>query len=341
MGGLYNALLPSAEFKLRFADRYYKHFFNGGVFTPSTMIAKYDALYNLANPLKKLIYGVDLKRTKFDKFMNPNPSIGRWKIYEDQIKALGLWQDLLKPPVLSVRSTVSPAPFSVTLSKQNSAANVAIYYALGKDPRDIGGASASATLYDGPVAIDNATSLCTRTFDGKLWSPVDCVHYLVKSALSLTITEIMWKPLGGSDFEFIELKNFGSQRILLEYIQIWIDGTLGYEFPEGFSLEPNRFVVLASNPDTFVQKYAMPPTARFIGNGLKKASRFSFVFKPTMTELWSVSYNSTAEWPAEAKSGGKSLVPKSVIGLDELSQSSYLQWRASVAVGGSPGRDDI
>lgn len=66
-GGFFSLLYNSSEFRLRYADRYYKHFYNGGAMANATLTPKYDALYAVANPLKQLIYGV--VRQKFDAFL--------------------------------------------------------------------------------------------------------------------------------------------------------------------------------------------------------------------------------------------------------------------------------
>jgi hypothetical protein len=55
--------------------------------------------------------------------------------------------------------------------------------------------------------------------------------------------------------------------------------------------------------------------------------------------LLSVRYNDKSPWPEEADSAGYSLVARNVNGQGDADTPDY--WRASHAVGGSPGMDDI
>jgi len=54
--GLWAALKNSPEFQLRFADRYQKHFFNGGASTIQHWTQVFNDLYNQANPLYQSVY---------------------------------------------------------------------------------------------------------------------------------------------------------------------------------------------------------------------------------------------------------------------------------------------
>ena len=69
---------------------------------------------------------------------------------------------------------------------------------------------------------------------------------------SLRITEIMYNPLGGSDYEYIELKNIGDSDINLNGVQ-FVNG-IEYEFGD-VSLMPNETVVLVSNIEAFTSRY--------------------------------------------------------------------------------------
>ncbi len=69
---------------------------------------------------------------------------------------------------------------------------------------------------------------------------------------SLRITEIMYNPFGGSDYEYIELKNIGDSDINLNGVQ-FVNG-IEYEFGD-VSLMPNETVVLVSNIEAFTSRY--------------------------------------------------------------------------------------
>lgn len=55
--GLYASLRGTSEFRLRFADRYQKHFFNNGALTITHFKQVYDNIYAQAGPLYTALYG--------------------------------------------------------------------------------------------------------------------------------------------------------------------------------------------------------------------------------------------------------------------------------------------
>lgn len=69
---------------------------------------------------------------------------------------------------------------------------------------------------------------------------------------SLRIIEIMYNPLGGSEYEFIELQNVGDETLNLNGIS-FVKG-IEYTFDE-ILLSPKESVVLASNLNAFTSRY--------------------------------------------------------------------------------------
>jgi len=69
---------------------------------------------------------------------------------------------------------------------------------------------------------------------------------------SLRITEIMYNPFGGSDYEYIELKNIGDSDINLNGLR-FVKG-IEYKFGEAL-LMPNETMVLVSNLEAFTSRY--------------------------------------------------------------------------------------
>jgi len=126
-----------------------------------------------------------LTRTKFDNFTKATPS--RNTIYVDQLLELGLWQPKVVPPRYSVKSLVVPTAFNITITNPNANTSRVrefpdevhgarfdmifshqVYYALGKDPRAIGGAVAGTT-YTTPITITEPTKIFTRAFLSRNW----------------------------------------------------------------------------------------------------------------------------------------------------------------------------
>jgi len=59
----------------------------------------------------------------------------------------------------------------------------------------------------------------------RLVSPVDCISVAVVDSINLTVTEIMHSSLGGSDFDFLELKNLGNSTLYAGDLEIFVDGS--------------------------------------------------------------------------------------------------------------------
>lgn len=47
---------------------------------------------------------------------------------------------------------------------------------------------------------------------------------MVLDAFTLSVTEVMYNPLGGDDYSFVELKNIGTKALFLDSVQLRIDG---------------------------------------------------------------------------------------------------------------------
>lgn len=69
---------------------------------------------------------------------------------------------------------------------------------------------------------------------------------------NLRISEIMYDPLGGSDFEFIELENIGSKPINLAGARF--TKGIRFDFPN-IIIQPGEFIILVQNLDQFQARY--------------------------------------------------------------------------------------
>src|SRR5690606_10843107 len=98
-----------------------------------------------------------------------------------------------------------------------------IYYTLdGSDPREVGGAvSSRAIRYSSAIALNDHALLKARARSGGVWSALNEASFVIEREFSdLMITELMYHPpdlgaIDGEEFEFIELKNTGSQELQL------------------------------------------------------------------------------------------------------------------------------
>ena len=108
--------------------------------------------------------------------------------------------------------------------------------------------------------LDESVNVKSRVLSGTNWSALNEASFtIIQMFTELLITEIMYNPpsLGGTngdDLEFIELKNVAPVELDLSGIQF--TNGVRYTFPNGTKLGPGRFILLASNPVAFTNKYA-------------------------------------------------------------------------------------
>ena len=119
----------------------------------------------------------------------------------------------------------------------------------------------TASLYTSPIIIEETAQIKARVLNGEAWSALTEATFVVEQDQGLQITEIMYNPLGGSDYEFIELKNVSNIAIDLAHLSFTgIDFTFPADTP---SLAPQSFAVLVRNPIAFSERY---PDVQFLGS---------------------------------------------------------------------------
>lgn len=155
----------------------------------------------------------------------------------------------------------------------------------------------------------------------------------------LRITEVHYHPLDegdvpGDDFEFVEIKNTGESTLDLSGVG-FSDG-IEYRFPDGATLEPGAFKVIASVPGRFITRYGFSPDGAYTGQLSNSGETVTLANLAAGDPLDSVAYSDEGDWPPLADGGGPSLVPASPDG-----GVSGEVWRASTRTHGSPGRDDV
>lgn len=150
----------------------------------------------------------------------------------------------------------------------------------------------------------------------------------------LVITEIMYNPSGGQEYEFLELKNVGNS--ILDLSGAAFVAGIGYIFPAGWRLSPGSFAVLVEDLAAFTARYPGVPIAGVYSGRLDNAGERVALQSISGATLLDVTYDDTPPWPASADGLGYSLVIADPNGDPNLPSS----WRASTFLNGSPGRDD-
>jgi hypothetical protein len=189
--------------------------------------------------------------------------------------------NFINPPVFSSSGGVIPSGFVLTITASTGQPHSSFYYTLdGADPR-LPGNVFNPTAQSGrdvaSIVLTQNARVVARTVDllhqsvtggvnppiGNIWSGPTAATFII-STPTLEITEIMCDPppaTGGDtndndNFEFIELKNFGTQALNL----------VGFRFTNGIdftftatsamtNLAPGQYLVLVANQAAFASRF--------------------------------------------------------------------------------------
>ncbi|MBN1672209.1 MAG: lamin tail domain-containing protein [Kiritimatiellae bacterium] len=342
MGNLWKAMNPSRDFRMTFADVVYQQCYHGAL-TEDASRARWDALYARLEPAI-IAEAARWQPTQTDIDAWYNDRAGERALMagrRDRLIAMlrtseGGRQILypsLDPPTFNQHGGAVVAGFKLTLSKT---AGSAIYYTLdGTDPRLAGGAkSGSALTYGTPVTLSKTTHVKARVYKtNSTWSAVHAATYNYTAHYSkIRITEILYNPLGGDRYEFLEIRNTGTSTRGLSEMRV---RGVNYSFPAGAELAPDQCIVLAADAAAFQARYGFAPFAEFGGRLDNSGERIALLDSDGRT-VTSVRYNDNAPWPTAADGDGFSLVPIETDG----DQDDAAKWRASNLIGGSPGYED-
>jgi hypothetical protein len=160
----------------------------------------------------------------------------------------------------------------------------------------------------------------------------------------LRVTEIMYNPVGGKDYEFIELYNSGPDTLDLNGLKMVQDELVLFDFSNSAVtyLAPQDYAVIVNNKAAFTLRYGV--------SGINVAGEYSSNLsnsgeRLTFAGMWdsavlSFEYSDARGWPLAADGAGHSIVPADwviVAGDDELLDYGG-NWRQSAFINGSPGR---
>lgn len=317
---LYNRLRGSPEFRLLWADRIQKHFFNGGVLMPQSISNRFN---EMAVELSQLIPNMDVELLVWAR--------DRQAIFFPQMTPYGLTAYTNAPGFNQFGGRV-PSGFNLVITNTGGT----IYYTTdGSDPRVAftGAASPTAQIYSGPVALNSTVTVRSRALTSGNWSAITEATFTVGAlGIPLRLTEIMYNPAGGSLHEFIELQNTSGAAVDLS--GMYFDG-ITFTFNQGTILPGNARLVLGSNTDTNAWKAQYPgvnPVGWFGGN-LNNAGERITLFDTTGNIITSLDYSDGGGWPTAADGDGRSLEVLNANG----DPDDPANWQASAANHGTPG----
>jgi hypothetical protein len=175
----------------------------------------------------------------------------------------------------------------------------------------------------------------TMTYAG---NPSDQQRYL-------RITEIMYHPaqegsFNEQEYEFIELQNIGTQRVLLDEVKL-TEG-IYYQFASGgnLSLASGRYIVLVKNIDAFAERYEINGINIAPGvytGSLSNAGEKIKLEDRTNSTILEFSFDD--DWYPATDGEGFSLTIIKPTDPDLNSWDKRASWRQSANTNGSPGRN--
>jgi len=357
-GNLQSNLVRNAEYRLLFADRAYKFMFNGGILSSNGVIPYWQTrAAQLYQPIvaESARWGDSVPKTNVSPLPYPSYTTNtpyysrnenwlgeqgrmftnyfpyRTAVVLAQLKAVGLYPAIDAPAYNQFGGQV-PAGFNLAITAPLGT----IYYTTnGTDPRVYGTSAVSpqAAIYSSALTINTSMVVRARALSGTNWSALADAAFTVGSlGVPLRITELMYNPIGGSAFEFLELQNIGVTPLdISSYSFIGIN----FVFPASTTIQPGAVLLLANNanPSQFTNRYPGVSVFGYYGGSLDNNGERIALLDRNSQVVTEVTYNNAGGWPTAANGGGYSL--ELIDPWGDL--NSPANWRASSSANGTPG----
>lgn len=365
---LHQQLDALPEYRLRFADRIQKHFFNDGAVTKDKAQALMQARVEQIDQAiiaESARWGDQHNEPALDKntwlaevdWLLNTFLENRTQTVLDQYRNRDLYPDTV-PAQFNQHGGLVDVGFSLDITAPAGT----IYYTLdGQDPREIGGAinpQAQVWSADSNVVLTRDALVKARVWTETEWSPLSEAFFLVGEAVvptALRISEIHYHPVAPSesemeagfdnddDFEFIELANTSDQTLDLtqaSFTRVDSNGdSVGVDFDFATSsitrLPPGERVVIVEDLAAFEFRYGSDiPVAGQWSGGLSNAGEL-LTLNAGGQILQQFAYSD--DWYVTTDGGGPSLEIINVANPNLESWALAASWRASQIDGGSPG----
>lgn len=357
---VFQQLRQNNDFRLLFADRAQKHLFNNGVLTTQPALARWN---ERRKQVEKSIVAESARWGDYRRDVHPYQVAGPFAVYTYQDHWLPqqnymtntyfpnrpsifinhLKSDDLFPNVASPSFKINGAIFTgkiVTpgdILTMTSTPGTIYYTTNGTDPKNT-----SALQYSSSITINESQHIKARSFYNGEWSALNEKFFIVPDDFhDLKITEVHYHPLNqdtidDSKFEFIEIKNTGKSTLDLD--GLYFAKGLDYEFAGETRIGPGEFIVLASSNRYFFKRYGFYAFDDYKGQLDNSGEKIALVTADNDT-ICSFFFWDDSGWPYASDGFGFSLVPVNINPDNNQNSSEY--WRASYAIGGSPGADDL
>ncbi|MFM1767593.1 MAG: hypothetical protein RJA22_122 [Verrucomicrobiota bacterium] len=316
-------LTNSPEYRLLFADRIQRHFFNGGALTDASITNRF-------LDMRSVLAGVI---ASMDTYVITTWVPQRRAPLFSQFLQYGLYAS--NAPVFSRHGGTVAAGFPLAVSAPHGGT---IYYTTnGSDPRVpfTGAVSPDARAYAGPVTLPGSVTVKARTLNAGTWSPLTEAEFAVATlGVPIRVSEIHYNPPGGSAHEFLELVNAGPA--ILDLGGFFFSQGISFLFPAGTTLAPGATLLLANNldPASFATRYPGVGVFGWFSGSLNNAGERLALSDAAGQVILTVDYSDQGGWPTAADGGGASLEILNPLG----SPDDPANWRASDTPGGTPGQ---
>ena len=341
----------ASTYRVRFADRAYKHLFNDGALTPENGMAQWAARADgirEAMKAESARWGdfrreppftlVDWERSLQREYTSWFPL--RTPVTISQLRATNVYPTV-DPPVLSQHGGYIPSDFHLHVTNPGGT----VHYTLDdSDPRSPNGrvsALAQELPTDGLIPIPVTTPVKIRRLVGSQWSPLIDVTFITAAPASktnLAITELFYNPPGPSEAtEFVELMNTSDGPVSL--LDVAFTEGIAFRFPDLLVLAPGERVLVVADPTEFALAFGtgLPVVGTYTGQ-LRNSGETITLVGPGNRTIASIAYGEGPPWPASADADGHSLTLVAPHSAPDSSQPA--SWRASLEVGGTPGGSD-
>jgi hypothetical protein len=318
---MFNALKRSPEFRLLFADRVHRAFFNGGPLTDERLRARYEEVKARVAP------SISGFNNTISSWIN-----GRRRWVTNSFQRAGFLASS-NAPVFNRHGGAVPAGFSLAMT--NLAGT--IYFTLdGTDPRVPFASTPApgAQTYTAPLTLGASIRVLARSLAGTNWSALSDARFTVSEAgPTVRISELTYNPPGGDAFEFIELLNTGG--LAADLSDHSFTGVT-FRFPKPFPpLAAGARLVLASdaNPAAFGVRYPAVTVAGWYGGGLNNGGERIALLDRDGRTVTSVTFGDDLPWPEQPDGLGASLELTDPQG----DPDDPANWHASQPGDGTPG----
>lgn len=341
------------QYRIDFADRVHRHFFNDGALTPAENISRWMArareveLPLIAESARWGDYRRDVHQYQsgpYELYTRDN----QWRAEQNrlvntyfpnrtatvlsQLRTAGLYPPLAAPSFNQFGGQITP-----NFGLRITAPSGTIYYTTnGIDPRvyGSGAVSSSVKVYSTEIPLSGRTHIRARAYSNGTWSALTEAVFSTDSLRNpLRITEIMYHPNPPDEaFEYIELQNTGS--LPFNAAGYSIEG-VDFVFSPGSVIPAGERIIVGSadNLPAFGERYpGLRVFGWFSGQLVNRGERLAIV-SPSGQTISSVTYKDEDGWSELADGSGHSLEVIDAHG----DPNDPGNWQASAAPGGSPG----